>query len=89
MITGESAKEFEKIVLFKMSNIYIKKYEIIIRKYSCLAFCPTPRVQAGTKLSPCTSANVVSPPKASISNSPFNEKPIDKRNIKIYHLMLN
>lgn len=39
------------------------------------AFCPTPSVKAGTKESPCTSAKDVSPPSASISNSPFKEKP--------------
>ena len=39
------------------------------------AFWPTPRVKAGTKQSPCTSANEVSPPNASISSSPFREKP--------------
>lgn len=44
-----------------------------------LARCPTPKVQAGTKFSPWTSAKEVSPPRASINNSPFNEKPMEKR----------
>lgn len=53
------------------------------------AFCPTPSVKAGTKPSPWTSANDVSPPRASISNSPFNEKPGRNHNRKGKEIYVN